>query len=168
MSRHTKLGVEKGFFDHPHEGSRVKQEIITKYFGAYMNKMARGRIVGYADLFAGPGVYRNGEKSIPILICERVVEDERLRNSVRLWFNEADRDLFQELKRNVASVRGIASLRFEPSVTQITISKALAPKLQRDGIPTLIFADPCGYKGLSLRLITAALNRVGNECVFFL
>jgi len=77
MQRHTQLGVEKGFFDRPREGSRVKQEIIKKYFNAYMNKMARGRIVGYADLFAGPGLYRTGEKSIPILACERVIEDER-------------------------------------------------------------------------------------------
>jgi len=102
MHKHTQFGVERGFFDHPREGSRVKQEIITKYFNAYMNKMARGRIVGYADLFAGPGLYRTGEKSTPILTCERVVEDERLRNCVRLWFNEADPDLFQNLKRNIA------------------------------------------------------------------
>jgi three-Cys-motif partner protein len=167
MHKHTQLGVEKGFFDHPREGSRVKQEIIAKYFNAYMNKMARGRIVGYADLFAGPGLYRTGEKSIPILACERAIEDERLRNCVRLWFNEADPGLFQDLKRNIASVDGISSLRFEPNITHIKISKSIAPKLEREGIPTLIFADPCGYKGLSLRLITAALKRFGNDCVFF-
>ena len=124
MQKHTQLGVEKGFFDHPREGSRVKQEIIAKYFNAYMNKMARGRAVGYADLFAGPGLYRNGEKSTPILTCERVIADERLRNCVRLWFNEADPDLFQDLKRNIATVEGISSLRFEPNVTRIVVSKS--------------------------------------------
>jgi len=167
MQRHTQLGVEKGFFDRPREGSRVKQEIITKYFNAYMNKMARSRTVGYADLFAGPGLYRNGEKSTPVLTCERVVADERLRNCVRLWFNEADPEVFEDLKKNIASVTGISSLRFEPSVTHIVISKSIAPKLERKGIPTLLFADPCGYKGLSLRLITASLKRFGNDCVFF-
>lgn len=167
MQKHTQLGVEKGFFDHPREGSRVKQEIIAKYFNAYMNKMARGRAVGYADLFAGPGLYRNGEKSTPILTCERVIADERLRNCVRLWFNEADPDLFQDLKRNIATVEGISSLRFEPNVTRIVVSKSIAPKLERKGIPTLMYADPCGYKGLSLRLITASLKRFGNDCVFF-
>jgi len=167
VKKHTQLGVEKGFFDHPREGSRVKQEIIAKYFNAYMNKMARGRAVGYADLFAGPGLYRNGEKSTPILTCERVIADERLRNCVRLWFNEADPDLFQDLKRNIATVEGISSLRFEPNVTRIVVSKSIAPKLERKGIPTLMYADPCGYKGLSLRLITASLKRFGNDCVFF-
>ncbi len=167
MRRHTELGVERGFFDRPREGSRVKQEIITKYFNAYMNKMARNRTVGYADLFAGPGLYRNGEKSIPVLICERVIAEERLRNCVRLWFNEADPDLCDGLKRNIASIKGISDLRFEPTVTRIVISKSIVPKLEREGIPTLIFADPCGYKGLSLRLISASLKRFGNDCVFF-
>jgi three-Cys-motif partner protein len=167
VQKHSQLGVEKGFFDHPREGSRVKQEIIAKYFSAYMNKMARDRAVGYADLFAGPGLYRNGEKSTPILTCERVIADERLRNCVRLWFNEADPDLFQDLKSNIAAVEGISSLRFEPNVTRIVVSKSIAPKLERKGIPTLMYADPCGYKGLSLRLITASLKRFGNDCVFF-
>jgi hypothetical protein len=80
---------------------------------------------------------------------------------------EADPDLFQDLKRNIATVEGISSLRFEPNVTRIVVSKSIAPKLERKGIPTLMYADPCGYKGLSLRLITASLKRFGNDCAFF-
>jgi len=34
--------------------------------------------------------------------------------------------------------------------------------------PSFIFADPCGYKGLSLRLIASALKPFGNDCIFFL
>ena len=167
MQSHSHLGVEKDFFKCPREGSRVKQEIITKYFTAYMNKMARARTVGYADLFAGPGLYQNGEKSTPILMCERVIADQRLRSCVRLWFNEADPDLVKDLRRNIESVNGLSSLGFKPDITQIVITKAIAPKLERDGIPTLFFADPCGYKGLSLRLITASLKRFGSDCIFF-
>ena len=67
--------------------------------------------VGYADLFAGPGRYENGEKSVPVVICERVVADERLRKFVRLWFNEGDPKLHSKLKRNIEAVEGISKLK---------------------------------------------------------
>jgi len=64
-----------------------------------------------------------------------LVEDERLRNYVRLWFNEADPDLSADLKMNITAVDGISSLRFAPNITRIEISKAIAPKLERKGYP---------------------------------
>lgn len=165
--RHTQLGVGEDFFKEPRDSSRRKLQIVTGYFDSYMNVLARNREVGYADLFAGPGLYENGEKSVPIVLCERVVADERLRRFVRLWFNEADSELHAQLKQNVASVTGINTLKFPPAITRILISNRLAPRLEKLSIPTFIFADPCGYKGLSLRLITAALKGFGNDCLFF-
>jgi three-Cys-motif partner protein len=96
-----------------------------------------------------------------------VVADERLRRFVRLWFNEGDGELHSRLKRNIEAVEGISKLKYAPSVTQIVISKALAPRMEQLSIPTFVFADPCGYKGLSLRLIAAALKGFGNDCLFF-
>lgn len=165
--KHTPLGVQEGFFKKPSDASRRKLQIAVGYFDSYMNVLARGREAGYADLFAGPGRYESGEKSVPIVICERVVADERLRNLVRLWFNQGDPDWAAQLDRNIKAVDGISTLRYEPRVTRILISKALAPRLERLSIPTFTFADPCGYKGLSLRLITAALKGFGNDCLFF-
>jgi len=165
--KHTPLGVQEGFFKKPSDASRRKLQIAGGYFDSYMNVLARGHEAGYADLFAGPGRYENGEKSVPLAICEKVVADERLRNLVRLWFNEGDPDWAAQLESNIKTVAGIAALRYEPRVTRIVISKALAPRLERLSIPTFTFADPCGYKGLSLRLITAALKGFGNDCLFF-
>jgi three-Cys-motif partner protein len=34
-------------------------------------------------------------------------------------------------------------------------------------VPTLVFLDPCGYKGLSLKLISSVLAGFGNDCIFF-
>ena len=34
-------------------------------------------------------------------------------------------------------------------------------------MPTLVFLDPCGYKGLSLKLIAGVLGGFGNDCIFF-
>jgi hypothetical protein len=47
------------------------------------------------------------------------------------------------------------------------IDRKFAPKLQNLRAPTLVFADPCGYKGLSLQLVTSALKGFGNDCIFF-
>jgi three-Cys-motif partner protein len=170
VKRHTQLGVEEGFFDDaPRDSSRVKRQIVTEYFDYYMRVMARnGKIAGYVDLFAGPGIYGHGEESIPIMICKQVVSNSRLRASVKLWFNEGDPINYGKLKNNVDALPDIASLTYAPRVTAHVISDDFAPRLSGMRTPSFIFADPCGYKGLSLRLIASALKPFGNDCIFFL
>jgi three-Cys-motif partner protein len=170
MKKHTPLGVEEGFFDtDPRDSSRVKRQIVTEYFDYYMRVMARnGKTAGYVDLFAGPGIYGSGEESIPILICKRVVSDPRLSATVKLWFNEGDPENFEKLKANINAVAGIATLVNEPKVTSHVISESFGLYLSQMRTPSFIFADPCGYKGLSLRLIACALKPFGNDCIFFL
>jgi len=169
MKRH-KLGVQEGFFDYsPRDSSRLKRQIVTEYFDYYMRVMARdGKTAGYVDLFAGPGGYGSGEESIPLVIARQVASDPRLRGSVKLWLNEGNRDHFQTLKSNIDAVPDIDALVHKPRVTPHLISDSFAPKLSGMRTPSFIFADPCGYKGLSLRLITAALKPYGNDCIFFL
>ncbi|MGA3328918.1 MAG: three-Cys-motif partner protein TcmP [Terriglobia bacterium] len=165
MTKHSDLGVEERFFDHPTESSRVKQRVVVDYFLSWANVLARDRTVGYADLFAGPGKYKSGERSIPLLVTERVIQDERLRKWVRLWFNEGDEAYARQLKSNVLSLPGINTLRYRPAFTKKIVDKSLAS--HRFTIPTLVFADPCGYRGLSLELICNALRGFGNDCLFF-
>jgi three-Cys-motif partner protein len=169
MKRHM-LGVQEGFFDQsPRQSSRVKRQIVTEYFDYYMRVMARnGRTAGYVDLFAGPGSYGNGEESIPLIIARQVTADPRLRDSVKLWFNEGNPDHFQTLKKNLDAVVNIGALVHKPRITPHLISDSFAPKLYGMRTPSFVFADPCGYKGLSLRLISAALRPYGNDCIFFL
>uniref|UniRef100_Q01S55 GMT-like wHTH domain-containing protein n=1 Tax=Solibacter usitatus (strain Ellin6076) TaxID=234267 RepID=Q01S55_SOLUE len=169
MKKHTPLGVEEDFFDEePRDSSRVKRQIVTEYFGYYMNVMARdGRSPGYVDLFAGPGKYGSGEESIPILICKQVAANERLRNKVKLWFNEGDPELYKKLQENIAAIPKIDSFAHPPRITNRIISRAFAPQLSGMRTPSFIFVDPCGYKGVSLKLIASALQPFGNDCIFF-
>jgi three-Cys-motif partner protein len=165
MAKHSDLGVEEGFFDEPSSSSLIKQRFAVDYFMSWTNVLARNRIVGYADLFAGPGLYKNGDKSVPVLIAERVIAEERLRNTVRLWFNEGDTRLAEQLRSNLLSLPGFGSLKYKPVFTKIVVDKSLAE--HQFSIPTFLFADPCGYKGLSLQLIANALRGFGNDCLFF-
>lgn len=172
MTAHSKFGVRDDFFQRLREGSLIKQQIVTNYFVAYNRVMARAREkVGYADLFAGPGSYRSDDdsiqKSTPLLLCESVVGNELFREKVHLWFNEADLRNFEQLKSNINSVAGIGSLRYEPRVDNKIVTASWATPLRRIAVPTLVFLDPCGYKGLSLRLVASILQGFGNDCIFF-
>ncbi len=140
MAKHTDLGVEERFFDYPSESSQVKQKVVVDYFLSWANVLARNRIVGYADFFAGPGKYKNGEKSIPVVITERVSQDERLSKQVKLWFNEGDTRYAKQLKENIEAVPGIQNLQHQPAFTKIIVTKSLAS--HQFSIPTFLFADP--------------------------
>ena len=173
MTRHTKLGVEAEFFKKLREGSRVKQKIVAEYFVAYNRVMAPGPRdkVGYADLFAGPGLYRTAEgvtrKSIPVLVTEAAVHESLFRDKVHLWFNDGDPDNYQQLKAAIDSVPGVGTLRYKPTVGNKVIDVQWADKLSKLPVPTLVFLDPCGYKGLSLKLVSSVLRGFGNDCIFF-
>jgi three-Cys-motif partner protein len=150
VKRHTQLGVEDDFFNTPRDSSRLKRQIVLEYFDYYMKVMARkGKTAGYVDLFAGPGMYDSGEESIPILICRQVAADTRLRMLMKLWFNEGDASNYEKLQANVAALPGITTLAHRPRITHFRISDEFAPKLSGMRTPSFIFADPCGYKGLS-------------------
>jgi len=170
VKKHTPLGVEEGFFDDaPRDSSRVKRQIVTEYFDYYMRVMARdGKVAGHVDLFAGPGIYGLGEESTPMIICRQVVADPRLRAQVKLWFNEGDPDNYEKLRANIDKISGIDGLANVPKITQHVISDAFTARLSAMRTPSFIFADPCGYKGLSLHLIATALKPFGNDCIFFL
>lgn len=173
MTRHTKLGVEAEFFKKLREGSRIKQKIVTDYFVAYNRVMTRGpgAKVGYADLFAGPGLYTNPEgttqKSIPVLVCEATIREDLFRQKVHLWFNEGNSENYEQLKAAIHAVPGVATLRYDPTIDKKIIDARWAAKLSKLPVPTLVFLDPCGYKGLSLKLIASILRGFGNDCIFF-
>src|SRR5208283_3028831 len=62
------------FFEESGEQSLIKATIVAKYFWAWakviiatQKKYGRDRI-GYVDLFCGPGRYKDGSFSTPILV----------------------------------------------------------------------------------------------------
>ena len=57
----------------PTEASLKKHRIVSKYFGGWANIVlpqtkAREGKLKYIDLFCGPGQYRDGTRSTPLLI----------------------------------------------------------------------------------------------------
>jgi three-Cys-motif partner protein len=68
------------FFDESTAQSRIKVTIVHAYFWAWVKvivatqkKWKHENRIAYIDLFAGPGRYKDGTKSTPILILETAI-----------------------------------------------------------------------------------------------
>jgi hypothetical protein len=103
MLQHTHAKVEVGamaqakFFDERTDQSEVKARIIQKYFYAWAKVIIpsakhREKKIAYIDLYAGPGRYRDGAASTPLMILERAIEDPDLKQMLVTLFNDADKN----------------------------------------------------------------------------
>ncbi len=161
------------FFDEQSEQSVVKSHIVAKYFGAWAKVMiprakAHDRRIGYIDLFAGPGRYRDGAKSTPILILEKALADPDMCEMLVTIFNDIDAGYAESLEKEIDAIPNIGTLKHKPQVANEEVGDALVGRLEQlHFVPSLFFIDPWGYKGLSLRLINSALKDWGCDCVIF-
>lgn len=160
------------FFDEAKQQSVVKATIVSKYFFAWAKVIiphARkvGRIA-YIDLFAGPGRYDDGTTSTPLLVLERALEDDDLREMLVAIFNDMDEDHCRSLENAIRSLPGVERLRFSPQVLNHEVGEQVVATFeQMRMVPTLFFIDPWGYKGLSLRLINSVLRNWGCDGIFY-
>lgn len=148
----------KPFFEEAEDQSVVKATIVSKYFFAWFNVVKnsakkRTNRVAYVDLFAGPGRYKDGSKSTPLLILEKAIQDKDLKKMLVTIFNDADKEAVSTLEKEIQSLQGIDELQYPPKVFCNEVGDAIVEDFENmKFIPTLLFVDPFGYKGLSLRL----------------
>lgn len=163
---------QEEFFEEPEEQSKIKSRIVAKYFWAWATAIRRwvpepGRIA-YIDLFSGPGRYHDGTPSTPLLILERAIRDPVLRSTLLTHFNDSDGELARQLGAEVSAFPDVGLLRFKPKVTNFVVGQKVVEALEHIHlVPSLVFLDPWGYKGLSLDLVNAILKDWACECIFF-
>jgi three-Cys-motif partner protein len=66
----------------------------------------------YVDLFCGPGRYRDGTPSTPLLILDHVVKTAWLREVTQLFFNDEEPEFIETLKKEVANFPGVETLKY--------------------------------------------------------
>ena len=169
--------ADNRFFEISKEQSRVKTAIVSKYFDAWASVMmgvqdrVKGRYgdkIAYLDLFAGPGRYDDGTKSTPLMILEKAIANDKLRNRLVSIFNDKDDNNTRSLQEAIKNLPGIDSLRYKPKVHRQEVGSEIVKLFeQMKMIPTFFFVDPWGYKGLSLQLVNAVLKDWGCDCLFF-
>ncbi len=162
------------FFVESVEQSRVKAEIVAHYFKAWANVILPttrswgGTRVGYIDLFAGPGRYQDGTKSTPLLVLETAIADPKLSQTLVAMFNDSAEGHAAPLEAEIKALPGIDKLKHEPKVYTSEVGDAIVELFSKVTlIPSLVFIDPWGYKGLSVPLLRSVLKDWGCDCVFF-
>jgi len=165
--------VDRTFFDESLEQSQIKATITQKYFWAWAKviiptaKKYSGKI-GYIDLFAGPGRYKDGAESTPLMILERAVSDAEISQMLVSVFNDYDAQNVQSLQQAIASIPNISNLKYAPKIWNIEVNEGLVKQLEQiKFIPSLFFIDPWGYKALSVRLFASIIKDWGCDCIFF-
>jgi three-Cys-motif partner protein len=159
------------FFETQHTPSQVKSAIVSNYFGAWaaiMTKRANKRVIGYVDLFAGRGRFEDGSESTPLLILRKAVSEPVLGGALKTFFNDKRADEIVALQREVTAIPGIDRLSHVPQFHSEAVTPQIAERLTEFRvIPTVLFADPFGYIGISLQLLKLLLENQKSEALVF-
>jgi len=163
--------MTNAFFDEQEEQSAVKTAIVVKYFKPWatiMTQVAKRPRIGYVDFYAGPGRFRDGTKSTPLLILEQAIGSAVFRSRLVTVFNDQNPNFVARLEDEVAALPGVQTLTFKPEFLNRPVDEYYAQYFQaQQTIPLLSFIDPWGYKGLTRQLIEALVKDFGSEAVFF-
>lgn len=165
--------AERRFFDEQTEQSQVKARIVEKYFYAWAKVIIPtakrwGNRIAYIDLFAGPGRYKDGAASTPLLVLQRAIQDPDLSKILVTLFNDSDGEHAETLRSEIENLPGIQRLHFKPRVTCGEIDEDAAAYFNETRlIPTFTFVDPFGYSGLSLKIVNGVVKDWGCDCIFF-
>src|SRR3989337_2798420 len=113
--------IQSSFFEESKEQSQVKAEIVAKYFWAWAKVIIpsakrHSNKIAYIDLFAGPGRYKDGAKSTPILIFERAIQDSDMQKMLVTIFNDVDVNNKRSLETDINLIPNISALKYKPQV----------------------------------------------------
>jgi three-Cys-motif partner protein len=164
--------ADASFFDVPTDASLKKHRIVSKYFGGWSNivlpqTLKREGKVMYVDLFCGPGLYKDGTRSTPLLVLDHVISTPGLPETVQILLNDENPNFVETLEKEIARTPGVETLRYKPQFRTRAIGRDVISQIERTKVPTLFFADPWGYKGISIDLIKAAISHWGSDFMFF-
>ncbi len=161
------------FFEERTDQSEVKARIVSKYFATWakvvMPTAAKfGGRIAYMDLYAGPGRYKDGAASTPLLVLEDAVNNPQMSQMLTAYFNDADGNNTSTLQSEIGKLPGINKLRYKPIVSCGEVNDDAATYFKETRlVPSFSFVDPFGYKGLSLKIVQAVIKDWGCDCVFF-
>jgi len=159
------------FFDTPYETTEIKIKIVVEYFRVWasiMNVKSIQPRLGYIDLYSGKGVFKDGTESTPVLIMREILKNETFRNQFQCFFNDKDEINIKELHYNHSQLPDFDKLKFSPQYEHSDVLFAFEEVFNRiDLVPSLIFLDPFGIKGLSKKLFKGLGKNFGCDIISF-
>jgi len=174
------LAEDDEFFKKRSPSSAKKSVIVVKFFKSWgIIMQRRSTRLLYIDLYAGPGTYEEDENGLigtpeqPILgTCTQILAaaaaDLRLSSSLISILNDGNKAYAKQLDAFLKIMPQINALKFKPKVFSGMVGDSIASVLDAKSlVPSLLFADPFGYAGLTQKLIRSTLKDWGSDCVFF-
>jgi three-Cys-motif partner protein len=161
------------FFEEREDQSEVKARIVAKYFAAWANVILPSVIrhdsrLAYVDLYAGPGRYKDGSASTPLMVLEKAISDSKLSKYLVALFNDVNSQNTSTLQAEIDKLPGIEKLAYKPTVSCNAVNEDAEKYFSETRlVPSFTFIDPWGYKGLSLKIVNGVIKDWGCDCVFF-
>ena len=168
--------IREKFFDESTAQSKMKALLVSKYFQPWAKVMVglqkryphHTQRIAYIDLFAGPGRYKDGASSTPLLILETALKNCDISERLVTIFNDKDENHVETLQREIGQLEGANKLKYSPIFMNIEVGEQIAEEFSKIKlVPTLFFVDPWGYKGLSIDLLYSLLKDFGSDGFFF-
>ena len=166
------MGAAERFFEERLEQSEAKARIVTKYFSAWAKVLMpfvqqRGSKLAYVDLYAGPGRYKDGAASTPLLVLQAAIDNPQLSQMLVSFFNDANQNNTNTLDEEIRKLPNIGNLKYPPVIRCGEVDEEAERYFSESRIPTFSFVDPFGYKGLSLNIVKSVIKDWGCDCIFF-
>ena len=163
------------FFDRPADHSIIKGDLVFGYFKYWVsvmrnvsNKNIEDKRLGYIDLYSGPGKYEDGTPSTPVKIVEEILRDDDLIKRMVFVFNDKNAIAVKQLEENLKILSNYEQLTNKPSFDSFSMESEISAAFKDIKlIPSLIFLDPFGIKGLSKALFENIRPNFGCDLITF-
>lgn len=104
------------FFDERTDQSEVKARIVQKYFYAWAKVVMptarrNDSRIAYIDLYAGPGRYKDGSASTPLLVLQQAISDPKLSSMLVTLLNDSDSNKTSTLQTEIDNLPGVENLK---------------------------------------------------------
>jgi len=166
------------------EHSVAKVKLFERYLSIYLNILDRAKFVReiiLADLFAGEGIYKDGEKGSPIIAFEAIsrhLKSEKENKKILFLINDPEKSIIEPEKFKVERVEEWINRGEYPPDLKIKYSKhnfeKLMPAILNDlrqmhsNDRALLFIDPWGYKEIRPNDIKQLISNEKVEILLFL
>lgn len=167
-----KKSTTDGFFESQTEKSFIKSLIVTEFFTVYfsiINKAGFSDDIYYIDLFSGPGKYKDGTYSTPLLLLDIIegFKSDDIRNKLHLIFNDEKEEFYDSLCENIKQHPVYTRLNHPPIIQNCKASEVDLTSFLSGRKPKFSFIDPWGYKDVSTEQIGELVKSIGSDCVLF-
>jgi len=146
---------ESEFFKGKRPWSRIKDKVIGDYLVPYLNKVSKLRHqIVIVDAFAGQGVFEEGSKGSPLIICETA--EKQVPNQYLTIFVNRDKASHQKLETALKEY-----IDRKKALPILGSAQDLLKELSQiiGNATVLIYLDPFGLKGCEFDLLEPYLGR---------